>query len=452
MAQAISFEFDRYELADDKRTLRFLYRIKLDSEPPIELTEQLILPVDISLADPVISKLADSLHIGLGISYYKTFLPLRFEVKNQLSAGQADFWNNVYLNGLAEFLYSNKLDPDRLAKFSGSSPDNPDTKTSYGSEVILALGGGKDSVVAGELLKTLDIPLTTFVLGTGPHQGQTATIAKDMGLELLGVERVLDHQILELNKRDDTYNGHVPISMAFALVGLLLCAATDKRYLVVGNEASASIPNTEWHGLSINHQWSKSLDFEKALQDFVQQTISPALWYFSAIRPLSSVAIAKLFAQYPMYLADFTSCNRVFLIDPSKRPNGRWCGECAKCLSSFIILAPWLEEAKLIEIFSKNMLDDTDQRNLFLALTGLEGHKPLDCVGTETEMNLSLNLINRQHKFSDTALMKLARERGIIHDGDWDSELHQSLMPSPEQAFPPELKDKLLVTIQDELK
>jgi len=451
MADANSFVFDGYQLTDNNRTLSFKYKVLLNNEPPIELTEQLVLPVSISLANPVIDNLVGALHIGLGISYYKTFLPSVFELHKELSPHEASFWNEVYLNGLGEFLYTNKLDPKHLAKFSGSMTDNPNTATNYESAAILALGGGKDSVVAGELLKAVGLPLTAFVLGTGDHLGQTATVAKDMNLELLGVERRLDHQILELNNRDDAYNGHVPISMAFALVGLLLCAASNKRYLVVGNEASASIPNTTWQGLVINHQWSKSLEFEQSLQQFIHKTISTNLWYFSAIRPLSSVATAKLFAKYPIYLADFTSCNRVFLVDPGKRPNGRWCGECAKCLSSFIILAPWLEEAKLLEIFSKNLLDDGNQTTQFLALTGIEGHKPLDCVGTEEEMILSLNLINGQHKFAGTKLMQIAQERGLIQAKNWNTELQRSLTPSQEEAFPPELANILMSKLTQEL-
>lgn len=451
MAQATSFVFDSYELADDKRTLHFKYGITFDKEKPINFVEQLTLPVDITLEDTTTARLLDNLHIGLGISYYKIFLPPRFELNNKLSEHQASFWNEVYLNGLSEFLYTNKLSPDHLAKFSGRTHDSPNTTLEYEPSVILALGGGKDSVVAGELLKMVGLSLEAFVLATGDNNGQVTSVAKDMGLELLNVSREIDHQILKLNEQSDTYNGHVPISMAFALVGLLLCAATGQRYLAVGNEDSASIPNTTWQGLVVNHQWSKSLKFEKAIQKFVHQTISPNLWYFSAIRPLSSVAVAKLFAKYPRYLSDFTSCNRVFLIDPTKRPNGRWCGECAKCLSSFIILAPWLDEVKLTEVFGKNMLDDSQQTSQLLALAGVEGHKPLDCVGTEEEMILSLNLLVKQEKFTNTKLINLARERGIIRNDDWDSELRQSLLPSHEHGFPPELADKLLSVLEEGL-
>jgi len=446
MAQATSFVFNHYSVENDGRSATFSYSVRLSGEDPLHFTEHLRFPAPLDPANPVIDHLLTALHIGLGISYYKLFLPPRFEMGSlHLSASDADFWNEVYLMGLGEFLYVNKLGPDRVARFSAIGDSPAVTSPARGaSKAILALGGGKDSIVAGELLRALSLEQSAFVLGTGEHPGQTAAIAKDMGLELFGVNRTLDPLLLELNTRGDTYNGHVPISMVFALCGLVVAAATGAKYMVVGNEATASLPNTEWEGLSVNHQWSKSFAFEKALQAYVTSSISPDLWYFSAIRPFSSVAVAKLFSRYPKYLADFTSCNRVFLMDPAKRPKGHWCTECAKCLSSFIILAPWLDESTLVSLFTKNMLDDTAQIPQFLALTGIEGHKPLDCVGSEEEMILSLNLLARQGKFTGSALMRIGQERGLIRDGDWQATLKASLEVGGEHSFPPELSDKLL--------
>jgi hypothetical protein len=450
---ATQFIFDSHSVDDDRRTCRFGYRITFDDPTEdVTLEEVLVFPVDIDQADPVVARLLRALHIGLGVSYYKTFVPPAFELGELfLSPAEAEYWNGVYLNGLGEFLYTNKLEPARLARFTGNTTAGDILHLEADHAGLLALGGGKDSIVAGELLRTLTIPLSAYVLATGENHGQTAEVASAMGLELLGVQRTLDPRIMELNKRPDAYNGHVPISMVFALAGLLICAATRQRYLIVANEASASIPNTEWQGMSINHQWSKSFEFESSLQMFVQTTISPDLWYFSAIRPLSSVAVAKLFARYPQYLPSFTSCNLVFRIDPAQRPNGRWCGQCPKCLSSFIILAPWIEEQQLIDTFGKNMLDDVALQTLFLELTGLEGHKPLDCVGTDEEMVLSLNLAARQGKFSSTALMAVARERSIIRGEDWDAHLNTSLELKGEYSFPPELTDTLLDLLRKEL-
>ncbi len=451
MSTATTFAFADFTISDSRREVFFDYCVSFSDDRSLNFQEKILFPVD--LPDlPVIVKLLQALHIGLGISYYKAFLPPKFELEQPLSTKEAAFWNTTYLHGLGEFLYTNQLDPSRLASFQASTPIDEPVAVEATDGVILALGGGKDSIVAGELLKQLGLNITAYVLGTGKDKGQTPAVAKDMSVELLAIERTLDPVILEVNKRPDVYNGHVPISMIFALCGLLLCAATSKRYLVVANEASASIPNTQWKGIQINHQWSKSFTFEQDFQAFVQTTISPDLWYFSAIRPLGSVAVAKLFAEFPQYFSDFTSCNLVFRIDPAKRPNGRWCGQCPKCLSSFIILSPWIPETKLVELFGKNMLADESLRVLFQELTGQSGHKPLDCVGTTEELLLSLNLAYAHGYYHDAALMQQALDKKLVAEDDQTDALADAISLGNEHAFPDALQSSLGEKLKQVLK
>jgi len=451
MTKAINFTFEAYSLDKSRTTATFNYSIDYQDGSKTNLSEKLLFPV--TIPDSLCAKqLFQALHIGLGISYYKVFLPPTFTIKYQLSQLEADFWNSVYRNGLSEFLYVNKLSVSKIATFEGSSSlKNQASIIGTEAKAILGLGGGKDSILAGELLKSLAIPVTGYVLATGDNHGQTQQVAKIMGVDLIGVQRIIDPQILELNKQPEAYNGHIPISLIFALVGLLLCVATKTRYIVVANEASSSLPNTEWQGKAVNHQWSKSLEFEQSLQDFVHNTIASDLDYFSAIRSLSSVAVMKLFAQFPSYLDIFTSCNRVFRIDRTRRPNNRWCGECPKDLSTFILLAPWINQEVLLNIFGKNLFEDSNLEKLFLELTGLEGHRPLDCVGTKEEAILSLNLIAQQGKLANTYLLEVARKHRLIIDKDWSTELMKALTPSHEQAIPTELKEQLYQLIQKRL-
>ena len=451
MAKAVNFTFETYSLDKSRTTAIFNYSIDYQDGSKTNLSEKLIFPVSIPDSLPA-KRLFQALHIGLGISYYKVFLPPTFTIQYQLSQLEADFWNSVYRNGLSEFLYVNKLPVSKMATFEGSnSLRNQVPVIGTKTIAILGIGGGKDSILAGELLKSLAIPVTGYVLATGDNHGQAQQVAKIMGVDLIGVQRILDLQILELNKQPEAYNGHIPISLIFALVGLLLCVATKARYIVVANEAPASLPNTEWQGKAVNHQWSKSFEFEQSMQDFVHNTIASDLDYFSAIRSLSSIAVMKLFGQFPSYLNVFTSCNRVFRIDQSRRPNNRWCGECPKDLSTFILLAPWISQEVLENIFNKNLFDDRNLEKLFLELTGVEGHRPLDCVGTQDEAILSLNLIAQQDKLANTYLLEVARKHRLIIDKDWSAELAKALTPSEEQAIPAELKDQLLHLIQRRL-
>jgi len=436
-----SFVYQAFRLSDDRRTAFFDYTVVHDGQQ-FDLTETLKFPV--ALHDSAEQRASlRAVHLALGVSYYKIFTPGTITHPYKMDASEAGFWNDVWRNGLGEFLYVNNLAPDTLAKFiaqdgeayeAGSAGLDTSTRSA-----ILAIGGGKDSIVAGEALKQLGIPISGFVMATGEQLGQAKAVTDTMGISLQVVERTLDKQLLALQELPEARKGHVPISLIFALVGTALAIATDASYLVVGNEASASIPrHTSEHG-AVNHQWSKSFGAEEQVQRFIHTHITSAVTYFSAVRELTSVAIAKLFARYPQYLEVFTSDNTVFRIDPGKRPNARCSVDSPKSLSSFILLAPWLKEDDLIRAFGKNFLDDASLETLFWELLGIEGEQPLDCVGTTDELVLSLNLLAQQGKFTNSHLLKRARERRVISDKDWQSALDKLLELQPEHVIPAEL-------------
>jgi hypothetical protein len=65
---------------------------------------------------------------------------------------------------------------------------------------------------------------------------------------------------------------------------LLVAYLYDYKYLVLSNELSANSGNTLWNGFEINHQYSKSLEFEKDFKNYVEENISDDLKYFSLLR------------------------------------------------------------------------------------------------------------------------------------------------------------------------
>lgn len=445
-----TFTYLAFRVTDDSQTVTFDYQLEHNGDT-YQLTETLKFPVRLKDSDTQQRSLR-ALHLALGISYYKTFLPARIQHPYQMDEREAAFWNNVWHNGLGEFLYVNKLSPDRLAHFAAQEGTSfPDTTSSPGTTALLGIGGGKDSIVAGELLKAIGVTTQGFVMATGEQLGQAKAVADAMHIPLHIVERTLDKQLLELQEQPGAYKGHVPISLIFGLVGTTLAVALDTAYVVVGNEASASIPrHASEHG-AVNHQWSKSFTAEQQVQKFIHSDISEAVTYFSAIRELTSVAVAKLFAHYPQYLELFTSDNSIFRIDPAKRPHGRWSLDSPKSLSSFILLAPWLDEATLLRAFGRDFLDEPSLEPLLLALTGQEGEPPLDCVGTVDELVLSLNLAAQQGKFAGSRLMQAALNRNVITGDDWDSMLQKILELQPEQALPDGLRQTIEATLREEL-
>ncbi len=440
------FTYLDFRVADDHRSVVFRYHLRnLGQE--YDFSETLVFPVD--LPDTVqVQAALRSLHLALGISYYKIFVSPAINHPYDMSGTEADFWNDVWRGGLGEFLYVNQLPSERLAKFkpqAGTLIKDAFGQLPANNKAILGIGGGKDSTVAGEMLKSLDIELTGFVMATGEQRGQAQKVAETMGIPIVAVERTLDKKLLEVQELPGAFKGHIPISLIFGLVGTVLALATDASNVVVANESSASIPHATWEDSPVNHQWSKAFGFEQQLQQYIKSEICDNITYFSAIRPLTSVAVAKIFAKFSQYFEVFTSDNYVFRVDPTKRPNGRWSLESPKSISSFILLAPWLSEADMLRIFGRDFLNEPSLEKLFAESIGHEGHPPLDCVGTVDELVLSLNLAAQQNKFSDSYLTGKAREWEVIKpQADWEAKLQSMLQLQPEQAYPPHLG--LLIT------
>jgi hypothetical protein len=450
--QQYQFVYDTLRLSKDRRTVGFDYIVK-HGQQEYRLTETLEFPV--ALPDtPEQRRSLRALHLALGVSYYKIFLAPKIIHPYAMDGAEAKFWNNTWRGGLGEFLYVNKLPAERLALFSAQDGENLEGETPAESNgAILGIGGGKDSVVAGELLKHLGVPLGGFVIATGEQLGQAGSVASTMGVELHAVKRTIDKQLIELQEQPDAYKGHIPVSLIFALVGTALAVASNKEYVIVANEASASIPRgASWEGKAVNHQWSKSLEAERQTQAFIQRSITPKITYFSTIRQLTSVGVAKIFANFSQYFEVFTSDNFVFRIDPARRPNGRWGLESPKSLSSYILLAPWLSDDDVKRVFTLDFLNEPSLKTMFLEMTGFEGEPPLDCVGTPEELELSINLLAQQGRYQDTALMNLAKERGIVRDGGWRQELQRMLELQPDEALPRPLQEQVQDYLQERLK
>ena len=164
--------------------------------------------------------------------------------------------------------------------------------------------------MATELLRKAGHEVSGFVVETHRSSGLIEAVVQSLGLEALKVKRELDPQLL--HKLPGSLSGHIPVSAIYAFIGELLAVLYDFRYLAVANEQSSNFGNLEYQGETINHQWSKSAEFEQLLQDYTRNILTPDLIYFSALRPFSELRITELFTQYPKYFNHFSSCNRNF--------------------------------------------------------------------------------------------------------------------------------------------
>ena len=444
------FKYDDFVVSDDKKTVKLNYSLSHNGES-FKFTEVYVFAVEL-LDTAETYQLLRALHLASGISYYKIFVCKNINHPYAMTADEAEFWNTVFVNGLGEFLYVNKIKPTLLAKFK-MQKGQESTKTervNFVPKVLLGIGGGKDSVVAGELLKSINVPVSGFVLATGDATGQTYDIAKIMDVSMQKIERTIDASLIKLQQRPDAHKGHVPISVLFAITGCLLAVADKTSYVVVANESSASIPGIQWEGQDINHQWSKSYEFELMMQSYIYKYVSNDMYYFSAIRPLSSVAVAKIFCKYSKYFNTYTSDNYSFRVDPAKRPKNRWSLDSPKSLSSFILMSAWLNQEQLVEMFGRNFLNEPILEYLLFELTGLKGEVPLDCVGTPEELCASLRQAYDNGTCIDSVLMRVAKNYEIVGTNDPDLSTTDTFLNISEQAsFPLSLERLLNVKIKE---
>ena len=389
------FEFVSYEIQPDKKTIDFKYRTS-----GLDLAEKIILPREItsSVKNELVNKVLESLHLILGITYFKMYCPKKIIIPYYLSKAQADFWNTVYTKGLGEFFYKNKIDFRDLINF----PFNEKTKTSPIDEkrkdrTLIGIGGGKDSIVSVEILIEQKKEITGFILDAQDKPPLVQTnVAKMMNIDYFIVKRQLDHKLFS---QKPVYNGHIPITAIYSFIALLLAIIYDYSSIIIPNGKSANFGNVNYLGVEINHQWSKSEEFEKLFQEYVQQDITPNIDFSSNLRPYSEMEIAKMFSSHKKYFPVFSSCNRNFKIKGNVNQK-RWCGECPKCAFVFIILSANLPKEEVVKIFDKNLLNDSKLIPLYQDLIGKGKIKPFDCVGTFEESREAMEIIKNKGEFN----------------------------------------------------
>lgn len=400
-----TFIFSGSEWNKEERVARFFYRVKHKGEQ-FAFTEKVTFPKEQPISDvpeELLENILNNLSLVLGISYYKLFCPKEIVLEHmQLSKEQADFWNTVYTKGLGEFFYQNKLDFHDLIAFPVSKSGSSAVSFPRQDRTLVGIGGGKDSIVSGELLKAQKKPFISFVINQHPIRDE---IIKQLESDVITISRQIDPQLFELNKREDAYNGHIPVSSQYAFIGILLGVLYDYRFVVVSNEHSANYGSVAYLGMEINHQWSKSFEFETMFQDYAKRFITPDVIYFSLLRQFTEIAIVKQFVKYPQYFPHFSSCNRNFKItgDGSDK---LWCGECPKCAFAFVLLAAFLPKDQVVGIFGQNLFAKESLLQTYKELLGVAAIKPFDCVGTPEEVMVAFDLAMQKKAYDTDVIMQ----------------------------------------------
>jgi len=396
--KAIVFEFTSYKFEPENKRIFFNYRTEIRNSEPILFTEMVEFqdsPDFENLPKGLLEKIFQGLHLVLGVSYYKLHCATIVRHKYSLAKEETYFWNTVYKKGLGEFFYRNELNPKILPKFQLDKKARPNNfRLEKSNKFFVAVSGGKDSIVAAELLKKHGVDAIAVFVETQKKSALVDKVIEVSGLDSLKIKRYLDWKVFD--KSAGYFQGHIPISAIYAFLAVLCCVVYKRTYFAMSNEHSSNFGNIKYKGENINHQWSKSFEFENLFQNYVKNFITPDVYYFSLLRPFYEIRIAELFSKRKKYFPYFSSCNKNFKIESAS--DKLWCGECPKCAFVFLLLSVFLEREDLINIFGKNLFDDKNLLPLFKDILGFGKLKPFDCVGTFEESRAALFLARERFK------------------------------------------------------
>lgn len=345
----------------------------------------------------VIDTLLFHLSIALAISYYKLAPTSHIYIETwSLSPEQIAFWEKFYRNGLGEYLYTNQIDPEWLFQFISSDDISYEMQDiSLADRHLIPVWWWKDSCVTIERYKQQQADITLFSFGK--DYAVHRDVAEVAGLERIFVSRQIDSLLIEMNKQW-YHNGHVPITGIISFILLVVGYLYDYKHLVMSNEKSADFGNVERKGYTINHQYSKSHEYEQDFMNYVRRSISPEFNYYSELSDIYDAQVAEEMCQHSHYFPIFSSCNRNFHIDTTKRTtidswSWRRCCTCPKCLFTYITMRPYLTAEDVSTIWGYELLEDDSIQPLLRELLWEEWIKPFECVGTPEEVREALEKI-----------------------------------------------------------
>lgn len=385
------------------------------------------------------------------ISYWKIACPKEVIIEPYgLSKEQIAWWKSLYFNGLGEFYYTNGIaenETDFMTILAEGKVFEPKScavskeSTDIKGDCLVPVGGGKDSSVSLELLSAWKDKNYCYIINPRGATIESAAAAGYGEDQIIAVKRTLDANMLRLNK-EGFLNGHTPFSAIVAFSATLTAYLHGLTYIALSNESSANESTVK--DSYVNHQYSKSFQFEQDFHEYDRKYLGSGTYYFSLLRPLSEFQIAAVFAGLSQYHGVFKSCN-------AGSKENIWCGKCPKCLFVWLILSPFLSQERLTQIFGTDMADDPEMEPYFRQLIGLSEEKPFECVGSRDEINAAITLTIRDfqegqqlpylfRQYMDTGLYEQTLPVSESYFSYYDSE---NLIPDVfKNAFMEELKKR----------
>jgi hypothetical protein len=379
---------------NDNFTIKFLFNLS-DSyyfEPEITIPARAFYKTS-SISDEELETFIFQIGMIELVSYWKCACPATVIIKPfKLSEKQILWWKNLYFNGLGEFFYLNEIETDEVSFMnivSASDRQFSMSEIALNETIIVPIGGGKDSIVSLEILKSGKLPIVPLIVNPREATTKCAELAGFSPMDCIIIHRSIDPLLIKLNS-EGFLNGHTPFSALLAFTTALAAMLTGAKHIALSNESSANeatVANT-----TINHQYSKSLQFECDFRNYCQQYLHHDLNYFSLLRPLNELQIGRIFSRNELYFNTFKSCNVGSKTDS-------WCCNCPKCLFTFLILSPFVPMQRLNQIFGQFIYDNQSLIPVLDELRGRSVTKPFECVGTVEEVEAATQQLLKNHPY-----------------------------------------------------
>lgn len=389
---------------------------------------------------PAALEAARLVHLLAGVSYFKAGAPRVIDLGyTVLRPGEREFLRRYYLGGLGEYAYVNGLDLDDLVVVGGAdkAADKAVRAQPAASGPLVPFGGGIDSLISTDVVAAARSGTALYVNNTGVAIERAAAAT---GLPIVRTRRLIDPVLIRMSRASAVLNGHVPITAILSAIAVCAAALDGRPEVVMSNEWSASQGNLEVNGRIVNHQYSKSAEYERDFRAVLSGCLGLSVDWFSLLRPFSELWVARRFAGLTQYHPVVHSCNEAFYLDEGQRLD-HWCGRCDKCCFIDLVLAPFTPASALAEIFGgREPLRDESLMTVFQTLLGLgQEPKPFECVGDIGESRTAAALAaDRSDRYDNTVLASLVEQMGsaAVHAR---TEADRFLAPLGDHAIPSDL-------------
>lgn len=432
------YESYSYELRGKDLQLNFEYKIK----PDLKFDHKIIVKnVGEKKFDSFNKKVLNNLVFNIGMveipSYWKTTCSPVIDVKTGvLDDWQGNWWKKLVMNGMMQYFYTNKIDFIKKNFLTVSTTHGHASEKALAevntNKVLIPVGGGKDSIVS---LESIAEEYNTDIFVVKPTTPASERIVNLNGSKACIVERVFDKKLFELNEAG-YLNGHTPITSVMYFLSVLVASIYGHKYIAFSNERSSSEANIFYLGKELNHQYSKTLEFERSFSEYNKNYLSN-IKLFSFLKPLYEIQISKLFASHEKYFSTIRSCN-------VGQQRDLWCGKCSKCLSTFILLTPFLGRKITIQLVGTDMYSDRTIESLLFDLIDPLKVKPFQCVGTRLELQVALNMaIKKNPKINLPVLLERFRSSKFYDQHYLDSKEIEIMSSFGKNNMPEKFEDIL---------